>query len=73
VYWLATSENEVHFIDAVISAYDGVATVRREYKVEDGETFYRVFVAAGMEAEFLEILERLKSKADIRCVQREEP
>jgi len=72
VYWLATSESEIHYIDAIISAYDGLATVRREFKIADGDTYYRVFVSAGMEEEFIEVLERLRSSADIRDVRRGE-
>lgn len=72
VYWLATSESEIHFIDAIVSAYDGLASVRREYKIADADTYYKVFVSAGMEDEFLDVLERLKKKADIRDVRRGE-
>ena len=59
VYWLSTAEQEVHFVDAIISAYDGVANVRREYRLQDGRMYFKTYVAAGMEDEFLEILQRL--------------
>lgn len=73
VYWLATDEGEIHFIDAVLSAYDGVANVRREFTVQDGEAFYKIYVSAGMEAEFLDILDRLRTQARIRDVRRDGP
>ena len=60
VYWLSTAEQEVHFVDAIISAYDGVANVRREYRLQDGRMYFKTYVAAGMEDEFLEILQRLQ-------------
>jgi len=72
VYWIATTESEIHYIDGVISAFDGVATVRREFRVKDGQTQYRVFVGPGMEAEFLEIMDRLRQTAKIDAVIREE-
>jgi len=72
VYWIATSESEIHFIDAILSAYDGLASVRREFRMADGDTYYKVFVTEGMEEEFLEILERLRKKAEIRDVRRGE-
>ena len=72
VYWLGTTESEVHFIDAVISAYDGLANVRREYRLKDGRTEYKVFVAPGMEDEFLEVIDGLRRTADIQSIEREE-
>lgn len=71
VYWLGTTESEVHFIDAVISAYDGMANVRREYRLKDGRTEYKVFVSPGMEDEFLEVVERLRQTAAIQSIERE--
>jgi hypothetical protein len=70
VYWVGTSEEEIHFIDSILSAYDGVACVRREFKLEDGQALYKVYVTAGMEQEFLDVMEVLRTKADIRSVNR---
>ena len=70
VYWVGTSEEEIHFIDSILSAYDGVACVRREFKLEDGQARYKVYVTAGMEQEFLDVMEVLRTKADIRSVNR---
>jgi hypothetical protein len=71
VYWLGTSESEIHFIDAIVSAYDGLANVRREYRLKEGRTEYKVFVSPGMEDEFVELVERLRSAADIQSLERE--
>ncbi len=71
VYWLGTREQEIHYIDAVIGAYDGLANVRREFKIQDGETLYRIYVAPGMEDEFLELVARLRETASIGSLVRE--
>jgi len=71
VYWLGTTEPEIHFIDAILSAYDGVASVRREFRLREGRTEYKVFVAPGMEDEFLEVLEGLRRTADIQSWERD--
>jgi len=65
VYWLNTTEEEIHFIDAVISAYDGLANVRRDWRLQDGKIYFKVYVASGMEGDFLELLERLRRVATI--------
>ena len=72
VYWVGTSEDEIHFIDAILSAYDGIACVRREFKLEDGESRYKIYVTAGMEKEFLDVMECLRGRADIRSVAKGE-
>ena len=72
VYWIGTTEEEIHFLDAVVSAYDGLASVRREYRLRDGEAQYKVFVSAGMEDEFLELMARLRSVARIGSLTRED-
>ena len=75
VFWLETSEQEVHFIDAIPSAYDGLANVRRDYKLMDGRIYFKVFVAPGMEEEFLDLLRDLRRTAKIGdvVVQRDSP
>jgi len=71
VYWIGTHEAEIHFLDAILSAYDGLAVVRREFKVDHGETLYRVYVSPGMEEEFLELVERLRKRTTIGRLVRE--
>ncbi|HUT86607.1 MAG TPA: hypothetical protein VMX15_00785 [Candidatus Heimdallarchaeota archaeon] len=65
VYWLNAKEEEIHFIDAVISAYDGLANIRRDYRLQDGSIYFKVYVAPGMEDEFLQLMERLRRAATI--------
>jgi hypothetical protein len=71
VYWVGTTEDEIHFLDAIISAYDGLATVRREFRLCGGETQYKVYVSPGMEREFLELMGRLRRRARIGTVVRQ--
>jgi hypothetical protein len=72
VYWVSTTEEEIHYLDAILSAYDGVANVRREYRLRDGEMQYKIFVSPGMEDEFLELMARLRPTARIGSLVREE-
>ena len=72
VFWLGTSEDEIHFIDAVISAYDGLAALRRDFRIINGRAMYKVFVSQGMEDEFLEIMARLRSVAAISDLIRDD-
>lgn len=70
VFWIETNEREVHFIDAIASAYDGLANVRRDYHLQDGRIYFKVYVACGMEDEFLSLLEDLRRAAAIGQVLR---
>jgi hypothetical protein len=72
VYWVETSEEEIHFIDAIISAYDGLANVRRDYRIRDGKTYFKVYVGPGLESEFEELVARLRKKAKIGDVYRDD-
>jgi len=65
VYWVNTTEREIHFIDAILSAYDGLANVRRDYRLHDGKVFFKIYVAPGMEDEFEDVMERLRQQAEI--------
>lgn len=65
VYWLNTTEKEIHFIDAIVSAYDGLANVRRDYRLKDGKIYFKIYVAPGMEDEFLALVARLRDVATI--------
>jgi len=72
VYWIGLTEEDVHFFDAIISAYDGMASVRREYRLSGGEAQYKVFVSRGMEDEFLEIVARFREVAKVGSLVCEE-
>lgn len=65
VYWVNTTESEIHFIDAILSAYDGLANVRRDYRLFDGKVFFKIYVAPRMEDEFEAVMDRLQRVAKI--------
>jgi hypothetical protein len=65
VYWVNASEDQIHFVDAILSAYDGLANVRREWRLKDGQMLFKVYVAPGMEDEFEFVMQRLSRQAGI--------
>ena len=65
VYWLQTDEREIHFIDAIITAYDGLANVRRDYRLQNGRLYFKIYVGPGMEEEFLALMDRLRGVANV--------
>jgi len=65
VFWVNTHESEVHFIDAILSAYDGMANVRRDYRVRNGKAYFKVYVSPGMKDEFLFLTKRLRQSGTI--------
>lgn len=65
IFWLQTSEAAIHFIDGIITAYDGVANLRRDYIIKEGKIYFKVFVADGMQDEFFSIIERCKQYVPI--------
>ncbi|MCD5417035.1 hypothetical protein LR021_01485 [Candidatus Bipolaricaulota bacterium] len=65
IFWIQTSEEAIHFIDGIITAYDGVANVRRDYIIKEGKLYFKVFVADGMHDEFFSIIERCKKYVPI--------
>jgi hypothetical protein len=65
VYWLQTDEEEIHYIDAIITAHDGLANVRRDYRLQNGKLYFKIYVGPGMEEEFLALMDRLREVARI--------
>ncbi|MCI2424516.1 hypothetical protein LM597_00615 [Candidatus Acetothermia bacterium] len=65
IFWIQTNKEAIHFIDGIITAYDGVANVRRDYTIKEGKTYFKVFVADGMDDEFFSIIERCKKYVPI--------
>jgi len=65
VFWINTTKKELHFIDGIVIAYDGLANVRREYQVRKGRHYFKVYVAPGMEDEFMKLIKHLQQVAAI--------
>ena len=55
-------------MDAVVTAYDGVANVRRDYRLKNGKRYFKVYVSPGMEEEFLKITDHLTRVARIEDI-----
>ena len=72
VYWIETTEAEIHFIDAIVSAYDGLANVRRDYRVQNGRMYFKVYVGPGLEEEFELLIRQLRRRAKIGDVVKDE-
>lgn len=53
--WVEMEAEAVHFLDAVFSAFDGIANVRREYREQGAKKLFKIYVAPGciLEAERL--------------------
>ncbi len=65
VFWINTSESELHFLDAILSAYDGLANVRRSYRIHQGKTYFKVYVSPDMTDEFLVVIDRIRQVAHV--------
>ena len=46
--YVEMEECDLHFLDAITKGYDGIANVRREYRVVDGEKQFLVYTSPGM-------------------------
>ncbi|MFW6111560.1 MAG: hypothetical protein ACOC7Z_00920 [Candidatus Bipolaricaulota bacterium] len=45
--YVELEEEDLHFLDAVVEGYDGIANVRREYRVRDGGKEFRILTSPG--------------------------
>lgn len=58
-------ERDIHFLEAVIEGYDGIAALSRDYELIEGKTFFRLLVGPGFEEEVERLLEELRGYAAI--------
>lgn len=58
-------ERDVHFLDTIIRGYDGIATLRRDYRLIDGKTYFLLFVSPGFRREVEGLLDELRQYASI--------
>jgi hypothetical protein len=47
--------------------------VRREFRLRDGKSYYKVYVSAGMEREFFQILDALRAEGAVEDAVRGDP
>ena len=43
--YIEVDEEDLHFVDDIIKSYDGIANVRREYRVNRGQKQFKVLVS----------------------------
>ncbi|MBC7099185.1 hypothetical protein H5T52_08730 [Candidatus Bipolaricaulota bacterium] len=58
VIWVEATDKALHFIDGVLMATDGLANVRREYRVEGGRKLYKLYASPQGVEEVLALLSR---------------
>lgn len=45
--WVESDPEAIHFLDAVFSAGEGLANVRREYRDDGARRWFKLFIAPG--------------------------
>jgi len=58
-------ERDVHFVSTIIRGYDGIADLRRDYRLIEGKTFFKLLVPPGFRREVEGVLEELREYASI--------
>lgn len=58
VIWVETTDEALHFVDGVLMATDGLANVRRKYRVEKGRKLYKLYVSPQGVEDVLTLLSR---------------
>ena len=53
-------EEDLHFLDAVIEGYDGIANVRREYRETAGDKEFRIYTSPGCLDQTLQVIRDLR-------------
>jgi hypothetical protein len=59
------NEQEIHFLDAIIEGYDGIATLLRDYRLIEGKTYFRLLIPQGFRREAEEVLRELREYAAV--------
>ncbi len=58
--YVELEEEDLHFLDAIIEGYDGVANVRREYRVVEGDKQFRILTSPSYLDRVIEIIRDLR-------------
>ncbi|OGF53388.1 MAG: hypothetical protein A2Z21_06990 [Candidatus Fraserbacteria bacterium RBG_16_55_9] len=59
------NEKDVHFLEMIIIAYDGVAHLRRDWFERDGRRFFKILVSPDLVDELRRILDNTKKYIQI--------
>jgi len=58
--YVELEEEDLHFLDAVLEGYDGIANVRREYRVVSGDKEFRILTTPGCLEKTLSVIRDLR-------------
>ena len=58
--YVELEEEDLHFLDAVLEGYDGIANVRREYRVVNGYKEFRILTTPGCLEKTLTVIRDLR-------------
>lgn len=59
------NESDVHFLEMIIKAYDGVAHLRRDWFLREGRRFFKILVPPDLMDEVMRILHNMKKYIQI--------
>ena len=59
------NEKDVHFLEMIIKAYDGVAHLRRDWFVREDRRFFKILVPPDLVDEVRRILDNMKKYIEI--------
>jgi len=63
--YVEMNEKDVHFLEMIIEAYDGVAHLRRDWFMRDGRRFFKILVPPDFEDELKGILENMRAYIEV--------
>lgn len=66
-------ERDVHFVSTIIRGYDGIADLRRDYRLIEGKTYFKLLVPPGFRREVEGLLDELRAYAPIGEVREDAP
>ena len=58
--YVELEEEDLHFLDAVIEGYDGIANARREYRVVKGRKEFRILTSPGYVDQTVSVIRDLR-------------
>ncbi len=63
--YVEVHEQDVHFLEMIIKAYDGIAHLRRDWYLRDGHRYFKILVPPDFVEEVKRILENMKKYIEI--------
>jgi hypothetical protein len=63
--YVELDEKDVHFLEMILTAYDGVAHLRRDWHMREGRRFFKILVPPDFLDEVERILEQVRKHVKI--------